>query len=99
MRLGRPRIFTAAECAELWRRYKAGESVLGIGRELCRDGSAVRRGSSAVRRVLECTGGIAPAERCLSPRVLSLVEREEVSRGIAAGFSIRAIARGLRRAP
>lgn len=99
MRRGRPRIFTDAECAELWRRYKAGESVLGIGRALSREGSAVRRGSSAVRRVLEGTGGIAPAERRRSPRVLSLVEREEVSRGVAAGYSIRAIARGLCRAP
>lgn len=98
MRRGRPRIFTVAECAELWRRYKAGESVLGIGRALSR-GSAIRRGSSAVRRVLESTGGIAPAERRRSPRVLSLVEREEVSRGVAAGNSIRAIARGLCRAP
>jgi len=92
MRRGRPRIFIDAECAELWRRYKAGESVLGIGR-------ALSRGSSAVRRVLEGTGGIAPAERRRSPRVLSLVEREEVSRGVAAGYSIRAIARVLCRAP
>ena len=99
MRRGRPRIFTDAECAELWRRYKAGESVLGIGRALSRDGSAIRRGSSAVRRVLEGTGGIAPAERRRSQRVLSLVEREEVSRGVAAGYSMRAIARGLCRAP
>jgi hypothetical protein len=91
MRRGRPRIFTAAECAELWRRYKAGESVLGMGRALCRDGSAVRR-------VLECTGGIAPSQRRRSSRVLSLVEREEVSRGIAAADTIRAIARGLNRA-
>jgi IS30 family transposase len=98
MRLGRPRIFTAAECTELWRRYKAGESILGIGRALCRGRSTVRRGSSAVRRVLECTGGIAPSERRRSSRVLSLVEREEVSRGIAAGDTIRAIARGLNRA-
>jgi hypothetical protein len=56
MRRGRPRVFTDAECAELWRRYKAGESVLGIGRALSRGSSAVRRGSSAVRRVLEGTG-------------------------------------------
>jgi hypothetical protein len=76
MRRGRPRIFTDAECAELWRRYKAGESVLGIGRALSRGGSAVRRGSSTVRRVLERTGGIAPAERRRSPRALSLVALE-----------------------
>lgn len=91
MRRGRRRIFTAARCAELWRRYKAGESILGIVRAL--GGSA-----SAVHRVLQCTGGIAPAERRRSSRVLSLVEREEISRGIAAGYTTRAIARGLNRA-
>lgn len=92
MRRGRRRMFTAAECAELWRRYKAGESILAIGR-------ALGRGGSAVHRVLRCTGGIAPPERRRSLRVLSLAEREEVSRGIAAGETIRAIARTLHRAP
>jgi IS30 family transposase len=98
MRVGRPRIFTATECVDLWRRYKAGESVLAIGRALCHEGSEIRRGSSAVRRVLEGTGGIAPAARRRASRVLSLVEREEISRGIAAGYTLRAIARGLNRA-
>jgi hypothetical protein len=84
MRGGRRRLFTDSECAELWRMYKAGESVLGIGR-------ALGRGGSAVRRVLESTGGIAPTIRRRSSRVLSFVEREEISRDIAAGQSIRAI--------
>jgi IS30 family transposase len=91
MRRGRHRIFTAAQCVELWRRYKAGESILGIVRGL--GGSP-----SAVHRVLQCTGGIAPPERRRSPRVLSLVEREEISRGIAAGCTFRAIGRRLSRA-
>jgi IS30 family transposase len=91
MRRGRHPIFTAAQCAELWRRYKEGESILGIVRAL--GGSA-----SAVHRVLQISGGIAPAERRRSARVLSLVEREEISRGIAAGYTIRTIARGLNRA-
>ena len=92
MRGGRRRLFTDSQCAELWRMYKAGESILGIGR-------ALDRGSSAVRRVLESTGGISPPTRRRSPRVLSFVEREEISRGIAAGQGIRAIASGLNRAP
>jgi hypothetical protein len=92
MRRGRHRLFTDAECGELWRMYKAGESVLGIGR-------ALGRGGTAVHRVLQATGGIVPAVRCRSPRVLSLGEREEISRGIGAGCTIRAIARGLDRAP
>lgn len=92
MRGGRRRLFTDSECAELWRMYKVGESVLAIGR-------ALGRGGSAVRRVLEATGGIAPTIRRRSSRVLSFVEREEISRGIAAGQSIRAIAKELNRAP
>jgi len=92
MRPGRSRIFTGSQCGDIWRMYKAGESVLGIGR-------ALGRGQSAVRRVLEVTGGIAPATRYRSTRVLSHAEREEISRGIAAGSSFRAIARGLNRAP
>src|ERR1700680_1835303 len=92
MRRGRYRMFTTAQCAELWRRYKAGESVDGIGRAL---GSV----ASTVRRELQYTGGIAPAQRRRSARVLSLIEREEVSRGMAAGCTIRVIATALNRAP
>ena len=83
-------MFTTAQCAELWRRYKAGE--FWIGRAL---GSV----ASTVRRELQYTGGIAPAQRRRSASVLSLIEREEVSRGIAAGGTIRVIAKTLNRAP
>lgn len=92
MRYRGRRLFTVAESAELWRRYKAGESINGIGRVL-------GRGSGAIFNRLRHTGGIAPPERRRSSRVLSLVEREEISRGIAACHTIRAIARGLSRAP
>lgn len=92
MRPGRPRLFTDAQCAELWQMYRAGESILAISR-------ALGRGGTAVHRVLQATGGIAPAVRRRSARVLSLLEREEISRGIAAGCTIRAIARRLERAP
>lgn len=90
--MGRKRLFLEAHCRELWRMYRAGESVLAIGR-------ALGRGNAAVHRVLQTTGGISPAVRRRSPRVLSIGEREEISRGLAAGSSIRAIARGLNRAP
>ena len=92
MRQRRRRKFTASECCELWRRYKAGESTQGIARALGRAGAVVYG-------VIRGTGGIAPAERRRASRVLSLVEREEVSRGIAAGDTIRGIARALHRAP
>jgi len=91
MRRGRGRIFTAAECVDLWRRYKDGESILSIAHEL-------GRRDSSVHKILQRTGGIAPAERYRASRVLSLVEREEVSRGLAAGYTFRAIARRLNRA-
>src|SRR5262249_26306447 len=92
MRGGRRRLFTDSECAKLWRMYKTGESVLAIGR-------ALGRGGSAVRRVLEASGGMAPTLRRRCARVLSFAEREEISRGSAAGQSIRAIAKELNRAP
>jgi IS30 family transposase len=88
----RPRLITDAQCAKLWQMYRAGESILAIGR-------ALGRSETALHRVLQATGGIAPAVRRRSARVLSLGEREEISRGIAAGWTIRAIARGLKRAP
>jgi IS30 family transposase len=92
MRLGRPRTLTAVQCGELWRRFKSGESILGIGRAL---GSRPH----PIHCVLQSTGGIAPAQRHRAARVLSLAEREEISRGIAAGDTIRTIARALDRAP
>jgi IS30 family transposase len=83
--------WSAAERIEMWRRYKAGESVRSIGRALGREGTSVWN-------QLKPFGGIAPQRR-RSARVLSLAEREEISRGLAADVSIRSIARGLGRAP
>ena len=88
----RHRTFTDIQCAEIWRQYKAGESIRSIGR-------ALGRRDKSVHGVVAATGGIAPTARCRSLRVLSLAEREEISRGIAAGDTVRAIARGLNRAP
>jgi hypothetical protein len=91
MRLGRRSGFTGAQLEEIWQRYKAGETVssiaLGLGRLL-----------TTVDKVLRVTGGFTPARRTRSARVLSLREREEISRGLAAGCSFRALARGLKRA-
>ena len=57
------------------------------------------RGHSSVQRVLSETGGIRPRQRRRSRRALSLAEREEISRGIVTGRSIRSIASSLGRAP
>lgn len=88
---GRHTTITAAQREEFWRRYKAGESVLGIIGAL-----GQRRGN--VHRVLEGSGGIAPVQRTRAQRVLRFGEREEISRGLAAGDSFRLIARRLNRA-
>lgn len=91
MRCGRHSTITVAQRVEFWRRYKAGESVLGII-------GALGQRSANINRVLEASGGIAPVPRTRSERVLRFGEREEISRGLAAGDSLRVIARRLNRA-
>ena len=86
------RRFTEAEIAEVWERRRAGELTRSIARRLGRNGSSIRR-------LFEDAGGVRPAPRRRPQRHLSLTEREEISRGVAAGESIRAIAGGLGRAP
>lgn len=82
--------FSVVEEAEVWARWRAGESQSEIARVL-------GRGPAAVHRLLRRRGGIAPAVAVRSGRVLSGVEREEISRGVAAGWSARRIALGLGR--
>src|ERR1700758_5824120 len=77
--------------ADMWRRWKAGESLHEIGR-------AFGKGHGSLRFLLTQRGGIVPAARRRSPRTLTLAEREDISRGIASGLSIREIANGLQRA-
>ena len=85
--------FTPKQRAELWERWKSGQCVADIARAL------ERRNKSGVYRILALNGGIAPAPRRRAPVALRLGEREEISRGIAAGRSIRRIAQDLGRAP
>jgi DNA-binding NarL/FixJ family response regulator len=85
--------FTAKQKAELWKRWKNGQSVLAISRAL------ERRNKTGIQRIVAFHGGIAPAPRRRVVAALRLEEREEISRGIAAGRSVRRIARGLRRSP
>jgi hypothetical protein len=54
MTLGRGRIFTVAECVDLWRRYKNGESILSIARALGRRDSSVNKNTPADRRHRTC---------------------------------------------
>lgn len=85
--------FTPKQRAELWERWRSGQCVADIARAL------ERRNKSGVYRILALNGGIAPAPRRRAPRTLRLAEREEISRGIAAGWSMRRIAQGLGRSP
>jgi len=87
----RPRL-SAAEKAEVWRRWCRGESLSTIGR-------ALTRAAKVVRYEVARTGGIRPPVRHRAPRALTLSEREAISRGLACGTSLRQISRGLGRAP
>jgi IS30 family transposase len=84
--------YTEEQKAIMWDRWQQGETLGSIAR-------LFDRGHSSIERILAETGGIRPAQRHRSPRVLTLTEREEISRGIVAGRSIRAIAASLGRAP
>src|SRR6187455_3506724 len=86
-------LFTWKQKAELWERWKNGQSVLAISPGL------ERRNTTGVQRIVALNGGIAPAPRCRAVAALKLEEREEISRGIAAGRSVRRIAQGLKRSP
>jgi len=86
------RKFTEAEKAEVWDRWQGGEAMRSIARRLGRE-------SSSVRTMIEDCGGVRLVPRRRHPRHLSIVEREEISRGIATGESLRQIARRLGRAP
>jgi IS30 family transposase len=82
---------SANEKREIWSRWKAGESLHEIGR-------AFDKPHSSIRCVLLPRGGIPPTARRRSRLTLTLAEREDISRGIASGSSLREIARGLDRA-
>jgi len=82
--------FTAAEKAQLWDRWQRGESLKAIGR-------AFGKPSSSIYYQLAPHGGIRPSPRRRSRLALTLSEREEISRGIAAHQSARSMARLLGR--
>jgi hypothetical protein len=86
------RFFTAAESAEIWDRWRKGEGLTSIGR-------VFGKTSSSIFAHICPTGGIMPAARRRSRLALTLAEREEISRGLAHGHSLRRIACSLERAP
>ncbi|MDI1244182.1 MAG: IS30 family transposase [Rhodoferax sp.] len=89
----RPRIYyTQTQKALMWERWKKGESLQQIAQ-------LFDRNHGSVRGILAETGGIRPPERCRSRLALTFAEREEISRAVVAGQSIRSIAILLGRAP
>lgn len=84
--------FSALEKEEVWDLWASGESLKSIGR-------AFGKPSSSIYFILSPSGGIRPPPRRRSERALSLAEREEISRGLAAEKSCRSLARALGRAP
>jgi IS30 family transposase len=85
------REFGADELAALWRAWKGGLTLSQIARSL-------NRRPAVVLGVLRRDGGIAPRPRRRATQALRSAEREEISRGLSAGRSVREIARGLGRA-
>jgi IS30 family transposase len=77
---------------ELWVRLRSGKAAKPAAREL-------GLGTSTVRAYLLRCGGIRPEPRRRASGRLTFAEREEISRGLAAGCSLRRIAAGVGRAP
>jgi len=84
--------YTEADKALMWERWRRGESLNSIGR-------LFGRRHTTVQQMLARTGGIRPPPRRRSHLALTLAEREEISRGLMAGLSVRRIASSLGRAP
>src|SRR5712692_2736700 len=82
---------SAAQRTEVWCRWKAGQSLHMIGR-------AFGKPHTSIHCLLSHHGGIVPAARRRSLLVLTAAEREDISRGLASGSSIRDIAKRLERA-
>jgi len=81
---------SVAQRADVWRRWKAGESLHTIGR-------AFDRPHTSIHCLLAHHGGIVPTLRRRGLLALTVTEREEISRGMASGSSIRDIAKSLER--
>src|ERR1700724_1791396 len=82
---------SANQRVDMWSRWKAGQSLHEIGRAFGKD-------HVSIQFMLSQHGGIVPAARRRSLLTLTLAEREDISRGIASGSSIREVAKGLQRA-
>ncbi|AET95137.1 Integrase catalytic region (plasmid) [Burkholderia sp. YI23] len=89
----RPRIYySETQKALMWDRWRKGDTIHQIAK-------LFDRGHSSIQRILSETGGIQPVQRHRAPQALTLAEREEISRFLVSGLSIRSIGARLGRAP
>jgi len=84
--------YSESQKALMWKRWQKGDSLQQIAQ-------LFDRNHSTVQGILSRTGGIRPASRRRSRLALTLAEREEISRAVVTGQSMRSIARQLGRAP
>lgn len=84
--------YSEAQQSQMWDRWQKGESLHAIAR-------LFDRGHGSIAGILSRTGGIRPQKRMRSRLALTLSEREDISRGISAGLSMRVIAAQLGRSP
>lgn len=84
--------YTATQKALMWERWKDGWTLQQIGK-------LFDRGHTSIQTILAKSGGIRPPERRRCATALTLAEREEISRALMAGQSMRSIAARLGRAP
>jgi IS30 family transposase len=77
---------------QVWDAWYGGFSVAQIVRQL-------PRSKISVRTLISSQGGIRPPPQRRSSRALSAAQREWIGEGLAAGCSLRMIARHLKRAP
>jgi DNA-binding CsgD family transcriptional regulator len=84
--------YTDAQKALMWERWKEGWTLHQIAQ-------LFNRAHTSVQGILSRTGGIRPAARSRSATTLTLAEREEISRAMVEGQSIRSVAARLGRAP
>src|ERR1039457_444797 len=91
MTQGKRNRLSAEQRTDMWRRWKAGESLHEIGRAFGKD-------HGSIQFLLSQRGGIVPAARRGSLRTPMVADREGTSRGFASVASIGEIAKGLQRA-
>lgn len=86
------RSFTEHQQDSIWSLWSQGKSLSEIGRQLTKH-------AGSIFCFLQKYGGIKPVKPIRSKRALTLLEREEISRGLSANLSIRTIAKSLNRSP